>query len=661
MSRENLRSVFDALPFACVLLDTDLVIVQVSGVYATTMGMTREQLVGRHLFDAFPRSDAAEEAVRRGAVDPVVLVRASLQRVLDTGQPDPVPLQKYDLPDARSPTGFSERWWSFTTFPVTEPLTAAAAPALAPVRSGAQGSETAPVRVSGLLHLTEDVTDEVARRTGLPAGALQAVAEEVQRSTALLRGRTRELEADLYARAVQVQALTAARETAASRLAGLARTALALAEARSVQDLTDQISDQGLAALGCDGGAVAIFTPGDATTMDLTITDGFGEATQRDYARLPSDSPLPACVAATTGRTVLLHDAAASTGWGPEMGAVMASSGSQAFACLPLTAGGHRLGALVAGWRDPQVFDAEQVELLSAFAAQCAQVLDRLLVAEAERAAALAAAAAWETLQRSLLTAPPEPDHAQVVVRYRAAARAAQVGGDWYDAFIQPDGSSVLVIGDVIGHDTIAAAAMGQVRTMLRSVAAHTGEGPAAVLTATDRLLRTLMLETSATALVARLEQSPDERARGVSRVRWSSAGHLPPLLIDGHGAVTLLGAMGADLMLGVDPQTPRHESEVTVDRGSTLLLYTDGLVERRGESLEVGLERLRLAAEDLAAAGAGLDDLVDGLLVRLVDVQGERADDDVALIAVRLHRQDRPRPAEAGPRSLPEDVAADG
>jgi len=96
------------------------------------------------------------------------------------------------------------------------------------------------------------------------------------------------------------------------------------------------------------------------------------------------------------------------------------------------------------------------------------------------------------------------------------------------------------------------------------------------------------------------------------------------------------------------------------VDRGSTLLLYSDGLVERRGESLDVGLERLRTVAEGLAAAGADLDELVDGLLARLVDVQGERADDDVALIAVRLHRQDQPRPSEAGPNRVPEGVPAE-
>ena len=645
----HLGGIFTALPFPCMLLDTALVIREVSGAYARTMGRDRSELVGRYLFEAFPlagqeqgtsASGAAELVTDAGAgtgQDPLVLVRASMLRVLQTGVADPVPLQKYDIADVDSPTGFSERWWSFTTFPV-----------FGSGSGGGPGGE-----VTGLLHVTEDVTGEIARTTTGGATA-EEVQQEVQRSTAALRGRAQQLEADLYERAVQVQALTAAREEAVARLAGLARSALALAEARSVLELTNQLTEHGLAATGCDSGAVAVFAPGDASMMDLTITDGFGAAAQRDYSRLPADSPLPACVAATTGRTVLLPDAEAGLAWSPQMQAVMDSTGSRAFACLPLVSGGRVLGSLTAGWHHPQAFGSDQVELLDAFAAQCAQVLDRLLVHEAEVAAHAEAAAAWETLQRSMLTDPPEPDHLQVVVRYRAAARTAQVGGDWYDAFFQPDGSTVLVIGDVIGHDTIAAAAMGQVRTMLRAVAAHSGDGPAAVLTATDRLLQLLMVSTSATAVVARLEQTAQEHRDGVSRLRWSNAGHLAPLVLDTDGRPSLLEASRADLLLGFDAETDRLESVVTLERDSTVVLYTDGLVERRGESLQAGLDRLGEVAGELARDGVDLDGLVDGLLERLVP---QRPEDDVALIAVRLHPQDVPRPAVAGPNRIPDVV----
>lgn len=257
-----------------------------------------------------------------------------------------------------------------------------------------------------------------------------------------------------------------------------------------------------------------------------------------------------------------------------------------------------------------------------------------------------------EGLQRSLLTDPPEPDHVQVVVRYQPAAEAAQVGGDWYDAFLQTDGALVLVIGDVIGHDTEAAAAMGQLRGLLRGIAADSGDRPAGVLRRVDRVMQTLQVHTAATAVVARIEQTPDERHRGITHVRWSNAGHPPPMIISPDGTVAALAGVQADLLLGIDPDSKRVESEVTLDRGATVLLYTDGLVERRGQSLDDGLALLRDVLEELA--DLSLDDLVDQLLARMLP---PRSEDDVALIAVRLHRQDRHRPAEAGPNRIPANV----
>ena len=112
-----------------------------------------------------------------------------------------------------------------------------------------------------------------------------------------------------------------------------------------------------------------------------------------------------------------------------------------------------------------------------------------------------------EALQRSLLTDPPAADDAQIVVRYVPAAEAARVGGDWYDAFPQRDGTPVLVIGDVVGHDTAAAAAMGQLRALLRGIAHHSGAGPAEVLRGLDEAIADMHTGTLATAAVARLER----------------------------------------------------------------------------------------------------------------------------------------------------------
>jgi serine phosphatase RsbU (regulator of sigma subunit) len=257
-----------------------------------------------------------------------------------------------------------------------------------------------------------------------------------------------------------------------------------------------------------------------------------------------------------------------------------------------------------------------------------------------------------EGLQRSLLTDPPEPDHAQIAVRYLPAAEAARVGGDWYDAFLQPNGSTMVVIGDVVGHDTAAAAAMGQLRGLLRGIATYSDESPLEVLRGLDSSMATLQMHTLATAAVARFEQTAEERERGVTRMRWANAGHLPPLVINPDGSVAELASWCGDLLLGVDAETRRRESVVTLDRGSTVLLYTDGLIERRDADLDQGLARLRDALAELA--DRPLENLLDELLERLVHGQ---PGDDVALVAVRLHPQDRPRPAEAGPNRVPPTV----
>ncbi|WP_088290765.1 SpoIIE family protein phosphatase [Kineosporia sp. A_224] len=241
-----------------------------------------------------------------------------------------------------------------------------------------------------------------------------------------------------------------------------------------------------------------------------------------------------------------------------------------------------------------------------------------------------------EGLQRSLLTEPAQPEHLQVAVRYVAAAESAQVGGDWYDFFRQADGSSVIAIGDVLGHDTEAAAAMGQVRSMLRGIAL-TGTagstGPADVLRGLDRAMTSLDLSTTATAVVARLSP-PAGPEPSPTVLTWANAGHPPPLVVGADGTVSPLATPANDLLLGVLPDAPRTEHTRALTPGATVLLYTDGLVERRGQSIDDGLARL----EDLLAVPGthllGLEDLCDRVMSRLVDPTPQ---DDVALVAVRL------------------------
>jgi GAF domain-containing protein len=321
---------------------------------------------------------------------------------------------------------------------------------------------------------------------------------------------------------------------------------------------------------------------------------------------------------------------------------LLGALGPRSLVALPLRGRGRTLGLLTLYHADGHEPTAEDIETAQDVADRAGLALDNARLYGQQKQLA-------EELQRSLLTAPPEPDHAEVVVRYLPAVEAARVGGDWYDAFLQPGGTTMVVIGDVVGHDTAAAAAMGQLRGLLRGVATYSDAGPAEVLRGLDASMSVLQVGTLATAAVARFEQTAEERENGVTRMRWSSAGHLPPLAITPDGAVTVLGGWRSGLMLGVDPQVPRREETVTLDRGMTVLLYTDGLVERRDSDLDAGLARLQQTLADLA--DRPLRDLCDQVLEHLV--RG-RPEDDVALVAVRLHPQDRPRPAEAGPTRVP-------
>ncbi len=240
-----------------------------------------------------------------------------------------------------------------------------------------------------------------------------------------------------------------------------------------------------------------------------------------------------------------------------------------------------------------------------------------------------------ETLQRSLLTPPPAPAGLQVAVRYRPASSHALIGGDFYDAFTQPDGTTVLVIGDVADHDLAASAAMSQLRSTVRTLAFDRPDSPAATLTRVDRVLTGLQFGTLATALLAWIDRpAPPAGPAGAGprRLCWSSAGHPPPLLLHADGAVQVLHRP-PERLLGTDEPSPRSDHTALLHPGDTVLLVTDGLIEHGRTGIDDGL--LRLASALRALAGLPLEELCDRLLA---DILTGRADDDVALVAVRHH-----------------------
>ncbi|MGK5496466.1 SpoIIE family protein phosphatase [Streptomyces sp. URMC 125] len=234
-----------------------------------------------------------------------------------------------------------------------------------------------------------------------------------------------------------------------------------------------------------------------------------------------------------------------------------------------------------------------------------------------------------ETMQRQLLTPLPQTDHLRMAARYRPAQVAAEIGGDWYDAFLLADGTTTMVIGDVVGHDLQAAAHMAEVRNMLRALAWDRQEPPSLIMRRLDEAMTNTSDAPMATVVFARIEG--DEG--GPWRLHWVNAGHPPPLLVtrdggvrwldDGHGP--LLG-MSSTLHLGM--HWPDAHEELPPE--STVLFYTDGLVESRDRPIDTGMELLGRHAAALVRRD--LEDFCDELLER-IDPRG----DDVALLALRL------------------------
>ncbi|HEX3611330.1 MAG TPA: SpoIIE family protein phosphatase [Sporichthyaceae bacterium] len=227
-------------------------------------------------------------------------------------------------------------------------------------------------------------------------------------------------------------------------------------------------------------------------------------------------------------------------------------------------------------------------------------------------------------LQRSLLSAPPEVPGLQLCGRYQPAG-SDEVGGDWYDAFETAPGRLAVAVGDVVGHDITAAAAMGQLRAVLRALAMDEDLDPCTVL---DRLAdanRCLHIAAMATVLFARLH-----RGSTGWTMRWASAGHPQPLLVEPDGSGRRLGQPTGVALVASLPPFDHRSTQVDLDRpDSTLLLYTDGLVERRGIDLNRSITQLCSRAGQLA--DRPLPELCDTLLA---DSPGS---DDTALLAVRV------------------------
>ncbi|MER6582506.1 SpoIIE family protein phosphatase [Nonomuraea sp. NPDC001023] len=297
----------------------------------------------------------------------------------------------------------------------------------------------------------------------------------------------------------------------------------------------------------------------------------------------------------------------------------LAASGANSMLVLPVVVDGAVpavVGVVTCG--DRPAINRADITLLGNMFGHAHDALSRAIRFQRTQQVALA-------LQYSLLAEPPRLPGLRIVARYRASPSAAEVGGDWYDSFVLPDGVPALVIGDVAGHDLSAAVLMSQLRNMLRALAMDRCEPPGEILTRLNIAMESLSSEVTATCVFARVEGE-----NGGHRLRFAVAGHPPPLLVTAQGHGRFLEEAVSPLLGFSDGETRASWTE-PLPPGSTLLLYTDGLIERSGEHLDLGLGRLRRVAESLAAEP--LDSFCDQVLSGLPST----GLDDIAVIALRL------------------------
>ncbi|WP_443050308.1 PP2C family protein-serine/threonine phosphatase [Streptomyces sp. NBC_00286] len=269
--------------------------------------------------------------------------------------------------------------------------------------------------------------------------------------------------------------------------------------------------------------------------------------------------------------------------------------------------------------RDGRPFDEQDAAVVGALAGAAGIAIENARLYQQVRTSA-------EQFQRLLLPTLPDLTPFTAAAEYRAAtASGHHLGGDWYDALLLPDGACAAIIGDVVGHDLTAAAAMAQIRNMLRALLYERRTPPSLVLDRLDDTLHAITDAPVTTACLARIEPDGDSW-----RLHWSTAGHLPPLVVRTDGRTRYLQAEPG-VPLGVDARLHRPDHTHTLAPGDTVLLFTDGLVEHPGHPLDADLDIFA------ATAGAHVGLPLDEFCRTLADQHPSDGHDDIALLAVRI------------------------
>jgi PAS domain S-box-containing protein len=418
--------------------------------------------------------------------------------------------------------------------------------------------------------------------------------------------------------------LTEQLSAAALRTARLQQATSMLAEALTVEQVVEVITEVGRTAIGALRSAVVLLDT-DSSRLRVVNDDGLRGAPDSAGGELTLGSPSVMTRAIATRRPVLVED--------PEdlrrqfegeldidPASLVATSDERSWVGLPLLTAGTPLGALRFSFGRPRKITEEERVFLEALAGQCGLAVERAGLYEREHKTA-------ETLQRSLLPDRlPSVPGLVLTARYLPVARNMEIGGDWYDAFRLADQRLAVAVGDVMGKGLSAAAGMGRVRNALRALAL-TDPRPAAVLGGLDRLFSATEEEEQVTT-VAYLVIDP-QTGEGV----LGNAGHLPALVLQA-GEEPRFDQVEAGTPLGW--ASPRKQHAFGLRRGGTAVFYSDGLVENRNRGLDAGLEELAAVA---ARADENLLRQPERLLEYLVDrmLAGHEQDDDVTVLVMHV------------------------
>jgi PAS domain S-box-containing protein len=391
----------------------------------------------------------------------------------------------------------------------------------------------------------------------------------------------------------------------------------ALARALSLQDVADLVAKHAHTALGCRFAGVALAQPDRQTMRYLSMAPLPDEVVDK-WSEFALDARVPAADTVRRQEPLLFTDREEIIASYPDIADDLEAAGTQAMANLPLVTSGRSIGALMATWTEPHDCDDDELRFLRTLAGQAAQAVERAQLLARQRGVAM-------TLQQAILPQlPRRVEGLELAARYEAAETGVDVGGDWYDAHVLPDGRVALSVGDVAGHGVGAAALMAQLRNAARAYAEE-DHPPGTLVTKLNRLLsRAAVAEEPLLATMVYALLDP-----GTGLLRWANAGHPPPVLVDPDGARLLEAVHGPPL--GVDTRQTYGEDETTLG-AAALLLYSDGLVEQRHRSLTHGLDKLLEVAAALALGD--LEQLCDQLPALVLETG--RREDDLCLLAAR-------------------------